>query len=216
MQGDQKKTRNADHSRIALMQAGARLFAERGFAATSLDMIAAEASLNKAMVAYYFGSKTGLYQSILDEGVSRLLERVDVKALEARPPERRLPAFARSLAQGFEAAPYLPGMLVQDYLSGNQQMRPEAAASLSRAFQTTRQIVERGMLAGVFRNADPHQIHLALIGSIIFFRITKPFRDGMQAEGRWPLSNPDPEEFAEFVGQMLARGLGPESQDEEP
>jgi len=215
MQGQHKKTRNAENSRAALIEAGARLFAGRGFAATSLDMIAAEAGLNKAMVAYYFGSKTGLYQSILDEGVSKLLERVDIEALEASPPDRRLPAFARALARGFEAAPFLPGMLVQDYLSGTQQMRPDAAASLSRTFQTTRQIVERGMIAGVFRTADPHQVHLALIGAIIFFRITKPFRDGMEAEGRWPISNPDPEEFAEFVGQMLAGGLGAESHVEE-
>lgn len=174
-------------------------------------MIAAETGLNKAMVAYYFGSKTGLYQAILDEGVSRVLEQVDIDALEARPPERRLPAFARALARGFEAAPFLPGMLVQDYLSGEQQMKPEAAASLSRTFQTTRTIVERGMLAGVFRTADPHQIHLALIGGLVFFRITKPFRDEMQAAGRLPFSNPDPEEFAEFLGEMLSRGLAPEA-----
>lgn len=186
------------------------MFAQRGFAATTLDMIAHATGLNKAMVAYYFGSKTGLYQSILDDGVSKVLERVDLDALEASPPDRRLPAFARALARGFEAAPYLPGMLVQDYLSGSQQMRPEAAASLSRTFQTTRAIIERGTLAGVFRSTDPHQVHLTLVGAIIFFRITKPFRDGMQSEGRWPASNPDPEEFAEFVGQILARGLQPE------
>lgn len=204
------KSRNAETSRAALMDAGARLFARKGFAAISLDMIAAETGLNKAMVAYYFGSKTGLYQAILDEGVSRVLERVDVEALDAAPPARRLPAFARALARGFEAAPFLPGMLVQDYLSGEQQMRPEAAASLSRTFQTTRAIIERGMLAGVFRAADPHQVHLALIGGLVFFRITKPFRDNMQSEGRLPFSNPDPEEFAEFLGEMLARGLAPQ------
>ncbi|WP_421790428.1 TetR/AcrR family transcriptional regulator [Hyphobacterium sp.] len=205
-----RQSRNAAASRSALMEAGARLFAERGFAATSLDMIAEATGLNKAMVSYYFGSKTGLYQSILDEGVTRLLARVDVEAIEARPPERRLPAFARALARGFEAAPYLPGLLVQDYLSGEQQMRPEAAASLSRTFQTTRMILERGQLAGVFREADPHQVHLALIGSLVFFRITKPFRDGLQADGRLPYSNPDPEEFAEFMGEILSRGLKPD------
>jgi AcrR family transcriptional regulator len=203
------KPRNAEASRAALMDAGAKLFAQKGFAATSLDMIAAATGLNKAMVSYYFGSKTGLYQAILDEGVTRVLARVDVDALEAAPPERRLPAFARALARGFEAAPFLPGMLVQDYLSGEQQMRPEAAASLSRTFQTTRTIIERGMLAGVFRSADPHQVHLALIGGLIFFRITKPFRDNMQSAGRLPYSNPDPEEFAEFLGEILARGLAP-------
>jgi TetR/AcrR family transcriptional regulator len=191
------------------MEAGAKLFAQKGFAATSLDMIAAETGLNKAMVAYYFGSKTGLYQAILDDGVSRLLARVDVDALDAAPADRRLPAFARALARGFEAAPFLPGLLVQDYLSGEQQMRPEAAASLARNFQVTRAILERGQIAGVFREADPHQVHLALIGGLVFLRITKPFRDGMQAEGRLPYSNPDPEEFAEFLGEMLSRGLAP-------
>ncbi len=196
------------------MDAAGRLFARRGFSATSLDMIAAETGLNKAMVAYYFGSKTGLYQSVLDAGVSKLLERVDIDALEASPPARRLPAFARVLARGFEAAPYLPGMLVQDYLSGTQQMRPEAAASLARNFEVTRAIVERGQMAGVFREADPHQVHLTLVGALVFFSITRPFRNKMQSEGRLPFTNPDPEEFAEFVGEMLARGLVAENPSE--
>ncbi|MEE2525976.1 TetR/AcrR family transcriptional regulator [Hyphobacterium sp. HN65] len=209
-----RQIRNAAASREALMEAGARLFARKGFAATSLDAIAEDTGLNKAMVAYYFGSKTGLYQAILDQGVSRVLERVDVEALEARPPDLRLPAFARALARGFEAAPYLPGMLVQDYLSGEQQMRPEAAASLARNFEVTRAIIERGTMAGVFRAVDPHQVHLVLIGALVFFRITKPFRDKMQSAGRLPYSNPDPEDFAEFIGEMIARGLKSDSTPE--
>ena len=51
-------------ARQRLLLTGLRLFAENGFAKTSIRQIAAEAGANVAAVSYYFGSKAGLYKSI--------------------------------------------------------------------------------------------------------------------------------------------------------
>lgn len=48
-----------------IMDVAEKLFAENGYDAASTRKIAAEANVNSAMIAYYFGSKEELYKSII-------------------------------------------------------------------------------------------------------------------------------------------------------
>jgi AcrR family transcriptional regulator len=52
-------------TRLALLDAAEVLFADRGFAATSMREIAAEAGVNLAAANYHFGSKRGLMEAVL-------------------------------------------------------------------------------------------------------------------------------------------------------
>jgi AcrR family transcriptional regulator len=51
-------------ARDRLLQAGLRLFAEQGYAKTSIRQIALAAGANVAAVSYYFGNKEGLYRAV--------------------------------------------------------------------------------------------------------------------------------------------------------
>src|SRR3954454_16124543 len=59
-------------TRDHIVEAALALVAERGFAATSVDDIAAAAGVAKGSIFYNFGSKAGLFEWILSEGVTRL------------------------------------------------------------------------------------------------------------------------------------------------
>ncbi|WP_448061080.1 TetR/AcrR family transcriptional regulator [Cellulomonas hominis] len=59
-------------TRSAIIDAAVRLIADSGFSATSVDEIAAEAGVAKGSVYYNFGSKTALFEAVIDEGVTRL------------------------------------------------------------------------------------------------------------------------------------------------
>jgi AcrR family transcriptional regulator len=61
-------------AREALLQAAARLFAEHGFEAVSTRMLAKEADVNIAMIAYYFGSKEKLFEAIIDDRLPKMRE----------------------------------------------------------------------------------------------------------------------------------------------
>ncbi len=55
-----------------ILDAAASLFAERGFAETSLRMITSEANVNLAAVNYHFGSKKSLIQAVFSRFLSPL------------------------------------------------------------------------------------------------------------------------------------------------
>ncbi|HEY3993196.1 MAG TPA: TetR family transcriptional regulator [Ktedonobacteraceae bacterium] len=70
---------DAQSTREAILSAAEAIFAERGFAGTSVDAIANEAGYNKSLLFQYFGDKLGLYSQVLmrsDREMSELMERV--------------------------------------------------------------------------------------------------------------------------------------------
>jgi len=63
------------------------VFAERGYAPTSLRQIAQRASVNPALIAYYFGSKERLFEEVFKRRGTLIAQRWDelLDELEARP-----------------------------------------------------------------------------------------------------------------------------------
>lgn len=72
-------------TKARILDAAERLFADRGFDATSLRTITAEANVNLAAVNYHFGSKAGLLEEVFTRRVQPLNEErlAELSALQA-------------------------------------------------------------------------------------------------------------------------------------
>ncbi|MBB5082377.1 TetR/AcrR family transcriptional regulator [Nonomuraea endophytica] len=88
---------DAARNREKVLKAAARLFAEKGVEAVSMDTIAAEAGVGKGTLFRRFGDKSGLAVALLDRREQELQERI----LSGPPPlgpgapaAERLAAFA--------------------------------------------------------------------------------------------------------------------------
>jgi AcrR family transcriptional regulator len=68
-------TRPSDITRERIMKAAERLFAERGYDATSIRAIVAKARVNQAAVNYHFDGKDGLYREVLRAAFRALTEQ---------------------------------------------------------------------------------------------------------------------------------------------
>jgi TetR/AcrR family transcriptional regulator len=60
------KERDPNRSRAAILDAAERLFADKGYEATSLSQVGAAAGVSRGTPGYFFGSKPSLYQAVLD------------------------------------------------------------------------------------------------------------------------------------------------------
>jgi AcrR family transcriptional regulator len=74
----------------------AALFAERGFAATSIADIAAACGTAKSLVYHYFGAKDDILYDLLRDHVARLVAGAETALAGVADPRERLRAFVRA------------------------------------------------------------------------------------------------------------------------
>jgi AcrR family transcriptional regulator len=73
-----RRLRRAER-REQLLAAATQAFARAGFAATSLDDIAAAAGISRVLLYRHFDSKTDLYRAVLDRAIGRLTAAVGTR-----------------------------------------------------------------------------------------------------------------------------------------
>jgi AcrR family transcriptional regulator len=73
-----RRLRRAER-REQLLAAATQAFARTGFAATSLDDIAAQAGISRVLLYRHFESKTDLYRAVLDRAIGRLTGAVGTR-----------------------------------------------------------------------------------------------------------------------------------------
>jgi len=81
-------TRPSEVTRERILKAAQRLFAERGYEATSVRAIVAKARVNQAAINYHFAGKDGLYREVLRAAFRALTQHQLVHAEEAKAMSR--------------------------------------------------------------------------------------------------------------------------------
>lgn len=80
----------AGERRAAILDAALNVFADRGYHASSIDEIAREAGVSKALIYEHFASKQALWASLLDTQAAEIFRRLAAGAATAEPGEVRL------------------------------------------------------------------------------------------------------------------------------
>lgn len=190
-----KKVRDAEATRRKLIIVGEALFAQKGYKATTLSDIAAAAGVNKAMTAYHFGGKEQLYEAVIKDVVQSVLADVKSALQEGEAPDIQMRNYIRVIGEAFFNRQTFSSILVREYLDSKMQERENPASDISQFFKTTRRIYQSGRRAKLFAKTDPHMLHLTIVGSLIYFTITIPYREAMRDKAYWPLNVPEPEAF---------------------
>jgi AcrR family transcriptional regulator len=144
----------AEERRSQLFGVALSLFAERGFAATTMDDIAEAAGVTKPLVYQHFDSKRALYLELMDVFSLQLVERIVTATAEARGPREQvevgMAAFFEMMVGNEQAFRLLYGRDAPD--------DPELGQALSRVEDTIAQAIDPLIDAGL----DPeHRLLLA-------------------------------------------------------
>lgn len=96
------RKRNAEKTKERILNAAERLFSERGIDGVSLRQIASAASVQLALLSYYFRNKDGLYRAVFHRRIDpisreRISKLHELMACKSPPPtiEKVLDALAR-------------------------------------------------------------------------------------------------------------------------
>jgi AcrR family transcriptional regulator len=148
-----------------IIEAATELFAERGFAGTSLQDIAEAAGLTRPALYHYFSSKEDLLSRLVSaaaEGPAGDLRRIRLQ--DGAPAVERLHSMASSIALLRARHPArfrllirsesdLPAVLAKTYDSGRRSVLAEFTA-----------LIDDGVRSGEFRVVDPRTAALGIIG----------------------------------------------------
>jgi AcrR family transcriptional regulator len=148
-----------------IVEAATELFAERGFAGTSLQDIAEASGLTRSAVYHYFSSKEDLLSRLVSqvtEGPAADLRRI--RGRDTLSAVERLHAMASSIAllQAQHPARFrllirseadLPAALAKTYDEGRRSVLREFSA-----------VIDEGVRAGEFRVVDARTAALGIIG----------------------------------------------------
>lgn len=81
-----RREQYAQATRAALLEAATRRFAERGFAGTALEDVAADIQATRGAVYHHFTSKKALFEAVLEELETDAVERSTAAARRAPDP----------------------------------------------------------------------------------------------------------------------------------
>lgn len=174
---------SADQTRMALIQAGLRLFGAQGFDGTSTRQIAAAARANVGSIAYHFGGKEGLRIACADHIVetARAIAGQALAPMVRERPEALDPDGAHRLLReavermvGFIVARPEAGAFVQFIL--RELASPTAA--LDRIYEGVFEPIHERLCmlwcAATGEPADSERTRITiftLIGQVVYFRI---------------------------------------------
>jgi TetR/AcrR family transcriptional regulator len=100
-----------------ILDAAEALFAEQGFAATSVREIAGEVGLTPASLYNHFSGKEALYEAVLERGVQPLL--ILLQELTTSEPEGDLPIdIIDGVMAHLGTRPHLPRLIQQEVVTG--------------------------------------------------------------------------------------------------
>jgi AcrR family transcriptional regulator len=188
-----------------LLDAGARLFPERGYDGVSVEDLAKRAGVNKALISYHFGGKRSLYVAVLESVFAEMADRLATIEEEAGGAPEALHRFLVAFESLTRERRGFPALFLREAVS--RGIEPAVVPHLQRIIGIVRRLAERGALEGVFRRVDPTLLHLGLVGSLAFFFATEPAR--RRAAVHLPLEPPTAEAFIRHLEEMTLRGLAP-------
>jgi len=150
-------------------------FAQYGFAGSRVQRIVDRADVNKQLVFYYFGSKDGLYRSVMEESWAELGEMSASRGAETRAT-MQLRLEIRAVWVALMERPHLVRLVTQDAACGGpaEYLASSIVVELEDRFS---RIVSYGQGHGYFRDdADPdviaHHAVVLLLGHLCLDALT--------------------------------------------
>ena len=161
------KLRRAE-STAAVEQAATRLFVERGYRSTSMDVIAKEVGLTKGAVYFYYKDKESLLLKLLEQSEIQFFGEV-FKAMDSQPddPSAQIDIFlARIIRAGAEIDQYLlllPVLMSVEFKGRGDTVEAGVNAIYARVYERLSATILSGQSSGMFSRTHKARALAAMI-----------------------------------------------------
>jgi AcrR family transcriptional regulator len=175
-------------TKVRILSAAARLFAERGYDGVSVRDIVAVAAVNLGAITYHFGSKEGLFGEVLKDKLSPIRRKGEEIMASSLPPDRKLHAMVAMYARHvLHEEPELR-IMFSEMLLGGTRLPPAAEAGIRWRNAMFAKLVRQGIKQGIFRPCDVECAAWNFFGMLSAYILYHPFPVPRSVNGAYPLS----------------------------
>ena len=171
------RTRDAEGTKARILDAAKKEFARNGLGGARVDVIADKARANKRMIYHYFGSKEGLFQTVLENAWGDIRSAEQRLDLDHLAPDQALEKLVRFTWDYYLKNPEFITLVNSENLHRARHLKKsEVIKVVSRKFVSmVGGLLDRGVAAGVFRpGIDPVQLNIT-IAAIGYYYLTNRF-----------------------------------------
>jgi AcrR family transcriptional regulator len=156
-------------TKARIAQVARREFARRGFDATSIRQIVAEARVTKPVLYYYFKNKRDLFVSLLEEAVAPLCDEVERIANGDGTPRDRMIHIITAVLRFVEKRPDEFRLLHRAVERREREVQLLAQKYFRRNFQAISGVLQEGVDRGDFRSLNIPQATFSVIAILVYF-----------------------------------------------
>lgn len=149
-----------------ILDCAIKLFAEKGYSATSIRDIAKEVGITVPNIYYYFGSKEGLYQHILETTMEGFSKKVQSGVSANASLRDQLVAMTKGKYRFIEEHPDLMRIFFREWFAreGATSSAEETKPAILQSLATMAFMVMGRIAAGELRDVNPDHAAWFLVG----------------------------------------------------
>ncbi len=166
--------RDGPATRVTILKAAERIFAEAGMAGARTDAIAAAARVNKAMLCYYFKSKNGLYRSVLEANMEEFHRQADEVLSRRGPAGAILLEYVSTHFDFIGARPYYPSLLQRLMMAGDRSVAEIIKRDFVPLMRRLISLIDNGVRSGEFRLLDARHAAISVLALTVFYFTSAP------------------------------------------
>jgi len=178
-----------------ILAAAAKLFAERGFRAVTIDDIGSSLDYTKSVVYYYFKSKNEILWQIFVRIYDSYFESITAIRARNLPPAEAMALIIRKHALNVMEKREWTAIYFREESELTDQQRREIAKKKRQYDAMIEEVYEAGMEAGVFRRMPKHIAVSGLLGMCNWLYVWYKEQGAFSAE-----------EIADYCANLLANG----------
>ena len=172
-----EQRRSSDRTKADIVAIASKEFADKGFAGARIDEIADRTDTSKRMIYYYFSSKEGLYQAVLEHAYASIRATESVAELNTLSATAALARLVEITFDYHLGHPEFVRLVMNENIQrgsviGTLDSTRTRNDSVLHMIGT---LLDRGVAEGVFRaGIDPIQLHMT-ISALAFYNVSNRY-----------------------------------------
>ncbi len=157
-----KTQANRAKTEAGILRAAEEIFAQKGFAGSSMDSVAQQAGLSKQLILYYFSGKDKLYQAVLENMIDLWLEKMQFNDDPEASPASTIRQYIQQKIELSRDYPNGSKVFAHEIINGAPVLKTYLIENLKPAFERDVKILERWIAAGHIRPVDPKHLFFTI------------------------------------------------------